>query len=62
MSGFIRFLGSAFLLLWIAALFFGSDFRGFFPDEYKTYSDDIVNNKWWVFALGAFPFGCGFCH
>lgn len=51
MSGFIRFVGSALLFLFIATIFFGNDIKGFFPDDYKSYADDLINNKWLLFTL-----------
>ena len=52
MSGFLRFLGSALLFLFIATIFFGNDLRGFFPEEYKIFSDDLTNNKWLLLISG----------
>ena len=51
MSGFLRLVGSALLFLFIATLFFGEDIKGFFPDEYKSISDDLLNNKWSLLVL-----------
>jgi len=52
MSGFIRLIGSMCMFVWITAMFFGDDFRNFFPSEYKTYADDLIKYKWPLLVMG----------
>ena len=52
MSGFIRLIGSLCIAIWLGAIFFGNDFKGFFPNEYKNTIDDLINNKWLLLIAG----------
>ncbi|MGK0271981.1 MAG: hypothetical protein ACI88H_002647 [Cocleimonas sp.] len=52
MSGFIRLVGSLCIAIFVGTIFFGDDFKGFFPDEYKIYTDDLINNKWMLLIAG----------
>jgi len=51
MSGFLRLFGSLLLFLFIATIFFGEDFKDFFPNDYKSIGDDLIDNKWSLFVL-----------
>ena len=52
MSGFIRFIGSICMFIWVATFFFGDDFRNFFPVEYRAYVDELIKYKWPLLAVG----------
>ncbi len=51
MSGFLRFIGSILLFLFIGTIFFGEDIKGFFPSDYQSIGDDLINNKFSLLIL-----------
>lgn len=53
MSGFIRFVGSMFIFVWVAITFLNIDIREFFPnDDYSPLIDDFMNVKWLLLIIG----------
>ncbi|MEH6456152.1 MAG: hypothetical protein V7749_07510 [Cocleimonas sp.] len=33
-------------------MFFGNDFKSFFPSEYRVYTEDLINHKWMLLVIG----------
>jgi len=56
MSGFLRLVGSALLLLFIATIFFGEDFKDFFPKDYKFISEIASKVDWTPLRSGGANF------